>query len=609
MSEGSAPQVLAGEATFSVFHGDCLAMLRELPDCCVDAVVTDPPYGLSEHPQKSIVEALTCWLAGKPYIHKKAGFMGAHWDAFVPGPEVWREVFRVMRPGAHAAVFAGTRTIDLMGIALRLAGFEVRDTPFTAIGAGLCGAWVQGQGFAKSVRADRAVSMDRCELPGKHCESTLPEADKIQPGDHICPDHPDGEPWRGYGTALAPKYEPILMVRKPLDGTIGENILRHGCGTLDIDGTRVAHGSAADLAAHQEQVAAIKAKGGSMGNSWKNDSDLSGANDVNTAGRWPPNFLLVHDARCKKIGARSVAANPTWDTPNRATEPSAFTGERVSSVRHANGRNGEASADKRYATDGATAFAMLPGQRRDDDETVDVFECADGCPVASLAEQSGERRRGGNILADGAGRNERDNSVYGTDERPRGSWSAHPGNGSAARYFPQLEWDAELDDLTPFWYVAKASRAERDRGLEHFRERSGAEATESKEGQQRLESPRSGAGRGGGIRNNQPTIKPITLIRRLARTVRPPQLGALAPLVLVPFGGAGSEIVACLLESCRVISAELNDTDDKPFVSLARARVNYIEGRSFIPRESLRSVDPPRQASLFSMGDAREEST
>jgi hypothetical protein len=599
MSEGGATQVLAGEATWSLFHGDCLGMLRGLPDCCVDLVVTDPPYGLSEHPQKSIVEALTCWLAEKPYLHKKAGFMGAHWDAFVPGPEVWREVFRVMKPGAHAAVFAGTRTIDLMGIALRLAGFEIRDTPFTAIGAGLCGAWVQGQGFAKSVRADRAVSMERCELPGQHCESTLPKPEKRKPGDHICPDHPDGEAWRGFGTALAPKYEPILMVRKPLDGTIGQNVLRHGCGTLNIDGTRVAHGSPADLAAHQAQVAAIKSRGGSMDNSWKNSSDLSGASDVNTAGRWPPNFLLVHDARCRKVGTQTVAANPTWDTPNRDTEPSAFTGERVSKVRHANGRDGEASADKRYATDGATAFAMLPGQRRDEQESVDVYECVDCCPVRSLATQSGEGKVNGSIGA-AAGARVRQNSIYGTDAGMRGEFTSHGDTGTAARYFPQLEWDPELDDISPFVYSAKASRAERDRGLNQFRERSGGEATEREDESISLASPRSGAGRGGGIRNNQPTIKPIRLIQRLVRTVRPPQLGEQAPLMLVPFGGAGSEIVAGLLEGCRVVSAEINDTDDKPFVSIARGRIHWVEGREFTPRESLRTAEPPAQVAMFS---------
>ncbi|HEY3500581.1 MAG TPA: hypothetical protein VGK73_38070, partial [Polyangiaceae bacterium] len=566
-----------------------LAFLRTLPGCSVDACVTDPPYGLSEHPQKAIVEALSCWLRGEPYVHKRSGFMGAHWDAFVPGPEIWREVFRVLKPGAHAVVFSGTRTIDLMGIALRLAGFEIRDTPFAAMGAGLVGAWVQGQGFAKSKKAHRAIAMELCELPGRHFEATLPKGSKAQPGDHLCPDAPEGAPFVGYGTGLAPKYEPILLVRKPLDGTIGATVLKHGTGTLAIDACRVAHASPDDLADHEAQVAAIKARGGSMDNSWKNSSDLSGASDVNAAGRWAPNFLLVHDARCKRVGTVDVAANPTWDTPNRETEPSAFTGKKVSKVRHANGRDGEASADRRYTERGSSNFAPLPGARRDT-ETVEQWECVEGCPVRELDMQSGEARSGGVT-------HQPNRSGYGRD-----SWTAGthvqrpPDTGTAARYFPQFQHDPELD--APFAYVAKAARAERDRGLQNFRECSGGEATARTDGIQSLESPRSGAGRGGGIRNNQPTIKPIELIRWLARLVKPaPRDGA--PIVVVPFGGAGSEIVACLLEGYRVLASELNNTDAEPFVEIARARIHHVEGREFVPRPSLRSTEPPKQSSLF----------
>jgi hypothetical protein len=591
VSEGSTQEVLAGTADWSLFHGDAIALLRSLPDDSVDLLLTDPPYGLSDHPVESIVEALTAWLAGEPYQHKKRGFMQATWDSFVPGPEVWREVCRVLKPGAHAAVFAGTRTIDLMGIALRLAGFETRDTPFAGIGAGLVGAWVQGQGFAKSKRADRAVAMELCELPGGHYEATLPKPDDREPGDHICPDCVEGEPYAGYGTALAPKYEPILLVRKPFTGNIAQTILEHGTATLNIDGCRVAHASPEDLAAHQATVAAIKERGGSMDNSWKNTSDLSAANDVNTEGRWAPNFLLVHDARCRRVGTTAVTANPTWDTPNRDTAPSAFTGGEVSKVRHVS-RIGEASAERRYDEAGVTSFAPLPGARRDEAEEVAVYECVGGCPVAEL-----DRQGGVSVSSGGTGEASRAaGGLFGVAKPATGGFGDR---GGPSRYFPQFEWDPELDDLTAFRYTPKAKRAERDRGLEHFRARSAAEATDSEDGQQRLNSPRTGAGRTGGVRNVHPTIKPNALLRWLARLIRPVQRGELKPLALVPFGGAGSEIMALLQERCRVIAAELNDTDERPFVSTARARINYVEGRAFIPRESLRAAEPPRQASLF----------
>ena len=107
-----------------VLHGDCLYVLRSLPDNSVDSVVTDPPYGLSKEP--NIREVLEKWLAGEDYEHRGGGFMGKSWDSFVPGPAIWREVYRVLKPGGHALVFACTRTQDLMTISLRLAGFEVR---------------------------------------------------------------------------------------------------------------------------------------------------------------------------------------------------------------------------------------------------------------------------------------------------------------------------------------------------------------------------------------------------------------------------------------------------------------------------------------------------
>jgi len=104
--------------------------------------------------------------------------------------------------------------------------------------------------------------------------------------------------WQGWGTALKPAHEPIVVARKPLDSTVSENVLAHGTGALNIDGTRVAYASEADFAKLAAGVQAIKARGGSMENSWKNSSDLSGANDASTIGRWPPNILLNHSPEC-----------------------------------------------------------------------------------------------------------------------------------------------------------------------------------------------------------------------------------------------------------------------------------------------------------------------
>ena len=151
-----------------LIHGDCLEVLRSMPDRSVDAVVTDPPYGLS--------------------------FMGKKWDYDVPSVEVWAECLRVLKPGGHLLAFAGTRTQHRMAVRIEDAGFEIRDMI----------AWVYGSGFPKSLN-----------LKGE---------------------------WQGWGTALKPALEPITVARKPLIGTVAENVLQHGTGAINVDGGRVEGG-------------------------------------------------------------------------------------------------------------------------------------------------------------------------------------------------------------------------------------------------------------------------------------------------------------------------------------------------------------------------------
>src|SRR5699024_8520902 len=132
-----------------VHHGDCLAVLRTLPDNSVDSIVTDPPYGLSNTDPKHVAETLTKWVTGDHEYTPpaKGGFMGKTWDSFVPPPAVWIECMRVLKPGGHMAVFAGSRTQDLMGLSIRLAGFEIRDTL----------GWIYGSGFPKSMDVSKAI--------------------------------------------------------------------------------------------------------------------------------------------------------------------------------------------------------------------------------------------------------------------------------------------------------------------------------------------------------------------------------------------------------------------------------------------------------------------
>ena len=129
-----------------IIQGDCLEVLKKLPDNCIDCVITDPPYGLSDHSEKKIRKTFKMWLEGKDdYIPEGKGIMGKSWDSFVPPPALWKEVFRVMKPGAYILCFAGTRTIDLMSMSLRLAGFEMKD----------CIMYLYGSGFPKSLNVGK----------------------------------------------------------------------------------------------------------------------------------------------------------------------------------------------------------------------------------------------------------------------------------------------------------------------------------------------------------------------------------------------------------------------------------------------------------------------
>ena len=243
---------------YALHQGDCLEILRELPDCSVDSVVCDPPYGLSKEPD--MAEVLRHWLAGDDYQHKGGGFMGKTWDSFVPGPAIWRECLRVLKPGGHLLAFFGTRTQDIGTLAIRLAGFEIRDSI----------AWVYGSGFPKSHNLE---------------------------GD-----------WEGWGTALKPALEPITVARKPLakGKTIAANVLAHGTGALNIDGCRVAPtGESRERLGEASQERRYTESGST------NFAAMPGVRGGCPDGRWPAN--LIHDGSDEVVAlfpAEAGAAAP-----------------------------------------------------------------------------------------------------------------------------------------------------------------------------------------------------------------------------------------------------------------------------------------------------------
>ncbi len=190
-----------------IVNGDSLLVLQLLDDNSVDAIVTDPPYGLS--------------------------FMGKKWDYDVPSEELWRQCFRVLKAGGHLLCFAGTRTQHRMAVRIEDAGFEIRDMI----------AWVYGSGFPKSLDVSKAIDKAAGHWRGKAGE-VVSDNGAMSGGNYERT--PKGDPitaaavaWQGWGTALKPALEPITVARKPLIGTVAENALQHGTGAINVDGCRV----------------------------------------------------------------------------------------------------------------------------------------------------------------------------------------------------------------------------------------------------------------------------------------------------------------------------------------------------------------------------------
>ena len=284
----------------TIIHGDCLEELKKIDDNSVDAVITDPPYGLSNTKPAQVADVLAAWVTGETekVPAKRGGFMGKDWDSFVPPPAVWQECMRVLKPGGHMAVFAGARTQDLMGLSIRLAGFEIRDTL----------GWVYGSGFPKSMDVskaiDKAAGAERevvGRAKGAQAESTgrygawgNDRGDGISEYNLTAPATSEAQRWDGWGTALKPAIEPIILARKPLDGTVANNVLAHGVGGLNIDACRVATGDTLSIGSGKPAFA----------------SDFSGSNPgtQNPAGRFPANVLLDEHA-ATEMDEQSVGAS------------------------------------------------------------------------------------------------------------------------------------------------------------------------------------------------------------------------------------------------------------------------------------------------------------
>ncbi len=271
-----------------IYHGNNIDILRTFPDNSIDSIVTDPPYGLGKEPDA--LEVLQSWITTGYHEIKGKGFMGKEWDSFVPQPVFWKECLRVLKPGGHLLSFAGTRTYDWVVMGLRIAGFEIRDQI----------AWVYGSGFPKShdisKAIDKKLGVER-KIIGKakgvgsnntnSMKNGLGESQEFASEyDITSPSTNQAKQWQGWGTALKPALEPIVMARKPLDGTVANNVLKHGVGGINIDGCRVGE-------REEEQFTGTKKPKSESGTICYGDYNYEKSDIPLPSGRFPANF--IHD--------------------------------------------------------------------------------------------------------------------------------------------------------------------------------------------------------------------------------------------------------------------------------------------------------------------------
>lgn len=351
-------------STVKLLEGDNRQLVKTLPDSSVDAIITDPPYELN--------------------------FMGKKWDnsGIAYNVELWKDCLNVLKPGGYLLAFGGTRTYHRLAVAIEDAGFEIRDSIH----------WIYGSGFPKSLDVSKAI-------------------DKAA----------GAKQWEGWGTALKPAHEPIVLARKPLaEKTVAANVIKYGTGALNIDACRVG-GDVITTHSRGKNTAFPKRPGETT----VEESGRSQRQDVvdqsERAGRWPPNIVLTHSPDC-------IPTDKTIKVKAAYRPESQYAG----------------SPDKDVYGKGLNQRMSPAHDDPDGTETIQVWDCTDDCPVAEMNRQSGvTKARQSGWSKSGSHASANDSMTGPNYERKAKPDAFTDTGGGASRFFPV------------FRYQAKASKKER----------------------------------------------------------------------------------------------------------------------------------------------------
>jgi DNA modification methylase len=474
-----------------IYLGDCLEVLKTLEENSVDALVTDPPYGWNfmgkgwdkvaiekrviAHRSRSPIQG---WHQSGKARNDDPAMEAGRYDQTIKGNQAFQEwtrlwaieALRVLKPGGHALIFCGPRTYHRMASGVEDAGFEIRDQL----------QWLFGSGFPKSHNIGKATQDPK---------------------------------WEGWGTGLKPANEPILLARKPIsEKTIAANVLKWGCGGLNIDASRI----------------------GTQAKSFEDKREVKG-NDVygkfepayydGTKGRFPANLILSHNPDCVEVGTKKVKNNSGSVSGKESSVPGTNTYgefERIQFNKHSD---------------------------EDGTETVTTFECTPGCAVTMLDAQSGNLKQGV------AGKNSRpfgDGKIFGTAKefKPNNSETYACNSPSGA---------------SRFFYCAKASKKDRNAGcegmpkrkLENYDDGSKRKLIAQAEDAKNPNLPRE---------NTHPTVKSTILMSYLINLVTPRK-----GIVLDPFMGSGSTGVAAIRDGFQFIGVE----KEKEYFEIAQKRIEH----------------------------------